>query len=336
MEQSNVKAAIAYDDLREWLSLAERLGEVRNVSGASWQEDIGLAAEAVLRAENGPCVVFDDIPGCPKGFRVLLNMFAGTRRNMTLGFPDHLSQMGTERRLSRGLSEGSENHSARDRRGRPGAGERADGRRYRCHQISRADLAREGRRPLYRHRHLQHHPRSGGELAQCRRLSRAGARPQFGRHPDRGRPSRRHPSREIFQARRADAGRDGARRRSAELLLRRPRSALRHFRDRHRRRLARPADARWCAARSPACRFRPMPRSCSKVSSRRSGARSKARSANGPAIMPAAPSPPPCSTSRRSITATIRSCSACRRWAPVPTKWRVTARCCARRRSSRT
>ena len=89
MDQSNVKAAIAYDDLREWLSQAERLGEVRKVSGASWQEDIGLAAEAVLRAENGPCVVFDDIPGCPKGFRVLLNMFAGTRRNMTLGFPDH-------------------------------------------------------------------------------------------------------------------------------------------------------------------------------------------------------------------------------------------------------
>ncbi len=58
----------------------------------SWQEDIGLAAEAVLRAENGPCVVFDDIPGCAKGFRVLLNVFAGTRRNMTLGFPDHLNK----------------------------------------------------------------------------------------------------------------------------------------------------------------------------------------------------------------------------------------------------
>jgi hypothetical protein len=52
-EHSNVKAAIAYDDLRDWLLLAERLGEVRNVSGASWQEDIGLAGEAVLRAETG-------------------------------------------------------------------------------------------------------------------------------------------------------------------------------------------------------------------------------------------------------------------------------------------
>ena len=89
---SNVTARIAYDDLREWLARAELLGEVRSVRGASWQEDIGLAAEAILREETGPCVVFDEVPGSPKGFRVLLNMFAGVRRNMTLGFPDHLTK----------------------------------------------------------------------------------------------------------------------------------------------------------------------------------------------------------------------------------------------------
>ncbi|MFN0301281.1 MAG: UbiD family decarboxylase [Burkholderiales bacterium] len=83
---------IAYDDLREWLVLAEQLGEVRIVRDANWQDDIGLAAEAVLRAENGPCVVFEDIQGCPKGFRLLMNVFAGKRRNMTLGFPEHLSK----------------------------------------------------------------------------------------------------------------------------------------------------------------------------------------------------------------------------------------------------
>ncbi|HEU5272097.1 MAG TPA: UbiD family decarboxylase [Xanthobacteraceae bacterium] len=91
-EGSNLQAHIDYDDLREWLDRAERMGEVRHVKGATWQEDIGLAAEAILRAENGPCVVFDDIPGSPKGFRLLLNVFAGTRRNMTFGFPDHLSK----------------------------------------------------------------------------------------------------------------------------------------------------------------------------------------------------------------------------------------------------
>ena len=83
---SNIAPHIDYDDLREWLAHAERLGEVKVVHGASWEEDIGLAAEAILRAEHGPCVVLEDVPGCPKGFRVLLNMFAGTRRNMTFGF----------------------------------------------------------------------------------------------------------------------------------------------------------------------------------------------------------------------------------------------------------
>lgn len=84
---SNVSASIDYDDLREWLRKADQLGEVRRISGASWEKDMGLVAEAILRAENGPCVLFEDVPGCPKGFRLLLNMFAGKRRNMTLGFP---------------------------------------------------------------------------------------------------------------------------------------------------------------------------------------------------------------------------------------------------------
>src|SRR4029077_17256252 len=44
--RKNVAAHIAYDDLRQWLALAELLGEVREVKGASWEEDIGLAAEA--------------------------------------------------------------------------------------------------------------------------------------------------------------------------------------------------------------------------------------------------------------------------------------------------
>ena len=66
---------IAYDDLREWLEIAERMGEVRHIEGATWQEDIGLVAEAILRAESGPCVVFDNVPGCPKGL-ALIGAFA--------------------------------------------------------------------------------------------------------------------------------------------------------------------------------------------------------------------------------------------------------------------
>src|SRR5215472_14335152 len=61
---------------------------------------------------------------------------------------------------------------------------------------------------------------------------------------------------------------------------------------------------------SPGCRSRPMPRSCSRVSSSPITSVSKARSANGPAITPATCGPNPCSTSRLSTIATIRFCSA--------------------------
>jgi len=92
MNDGQIQPQLRYGDLREWMRETERLGELRTVLGASWQEDIGLAADVVIRADDGPAVVFDEVPGCPKGFRVLINVFAGKRRNMTLGFPDDLTK----------------------------------------------------------------------------------------------------------------------------------------------------------------------------------------------------------------------------------------------------
>jgi 4-hydroxy-3-polyprenylbenzoate decarboxylase len=92
MSESQIQPQLRYSDLREWMREAERLGELRTVLGASWQEEIGLAADVVVPADDGPAVLFDEVPGCAKGFRLLINVFAGKRRNMTLGFPDHLSK----------------------------------------------------------------------------------------------------------------------------------------------------------------------------------------------------------------------------------------------------
>ena len=89
---ANMEARLPYHDLRQWMARADALGELRTVTGASWEEDIGLAADAVIRVDDGPAVLFDEVPGCPKGFRVLINTFAGKRRNMTLGFPEHLTK----------------------------------------------------------------------------------------------------------------------------------------------------------------------------------------------------------------------------------------------------
>ncbi len=92
MTGSHIQPQLRHSDLREWMHEAERLGELRTVSGATWQEDIGLAADAVVPADDGPAVLFDKVPGCPKGFRVIINVFAGKRRNMTLGFPENLTK----------------------------------------------------------------------------------------------------------------------------------------------------------------------------------------------------------------------------------------------------
>ena len=93
MTISNFHHAMAYDDLREWLREADRLGELRTVKGASWKGDIGQAADLVIREDDGPAVLFDDVEGSPPGYRILINVFAGKRRNMTLGFPDELSKV---------------------------------------------------------------------------------------------------------------------------------------------------------------------------------------------------------------------------------------------------
>lgn len=84
---------IAYDDLREWIAEAEKLGEIRHVKGANWQEEIGMAAELIMHDENAPCAIFEDVPGCKKGQRVLVNFFGGKRKNMTLGFPLSFSKL---------------------------------------------------------------------------------------------------------------------------------------------------------------------------------------------------------------------------------------------------
>ena len=89
----NIGMRLVYDDLRSWLAEAERLGEVKTVPGATWKEDIGMATELVSHSDEAPAVVFDDIPGVAKGFRVLVNIFGGKRKNMTLGFPPELDKV---------------------------------------------------------------------------------------------------------------------------------------------------------------------------------------------------------------------------------------------------
>jgi UbiD family decarboxylase len=73
------------DDLRGWLALAHELGEVRTISGAHWDEEIGAASEANYKRHSPPALLFDDIVGYGHGQRVLTASTGNARRlGMTL------------------------------------------------------------------------------------------------------------------------------------------------------------------------------------------------------------------------------------------------------------
>ena len=103
---SNIAPHLAYHDLRQWIEQARQLGEIREVKGLSWEQDIGAVSEMALHDDDAPCFIFEDVPGTIEGSRVLVNFFGGKRKNMTLGLPTDLSKVE--------LSEGFRVHYAAD------------------------------------------------------------------------------------------------------------------------------------------------------------------------------------------------------------------------------
>jgi hypothetical protein len=47
-KSEKIKAEVPYNDLREWMHAAEKLGELRVAKGYDWQEQIGMAASYSL------------------------------------------------------------------------------------------------------------------------------------------------------------------------------------------------------------------------------------------------------------------------------------------------
>src|SRR5208337_3890492 len=90
---SNIVPCLPYDDLRQWLDEARELGEVKDVPGLSWQQDIGMVSELALHDDTAACFVFNEVPGTIQGSRVLVNFFGGKRKNMTLGFSTDLAKI---------------------------------------------------------------------------------------------------------------------------------------------------------------------------------------------------------------------------------------------------
>src|SRR5574340_27935 len=78
------------NDLREWIEKAEGLGKLVRISGAHWEKEIGALAELYwLKKKNDtPVLLFDEIPGFKKGYRVLFHeLITPWEVALTMGFP---------------------------------------------------------------------------------------------------------------------------------------------------------------------------------------------------------------------------------------------------------
>ena len=79
---------MANKDLRNFLEEIKKIGELKNISGAETEEDIGGIVDMYMRDLDNPAVLFDDIPGVPKGHRVLANIIMSRPRcAIALGLP---------------------------------------------------------------------------------------------------------------------------------------------------------------------------------------------------------------------------------------------------------
>ena len=81
-------------NLRDWLAKADQIGQLKRLDGADWNLEIGTISGLNIRKENGPALLFDNIKGYPKGFRVL-TCSTHTRRRLefTFNLPESASTM---------------------------------------------------------------------------------------------------------------------------------------------------------------------------------------------------------------------------------------------------
>lgn len=86
----DVEGQVKYRGLRDWLDHVERMGELLRVHGAHWDREMGAVTQLLTERSQGtaPAILFDEVPGYPKGFRTLYGQFSTMKRiALTLGLP---------------------------------------------------------------------------------------------------------------------------------------------------------------------------------------------------------------------------------------------------------
>jgi len=99
--------AVEYDGLRSFLAECERLGELRTITDADWDLEIGALTESTAELiPEPPALLFDRIKGYPEGFRVLsLAVVSRARTALALRLPTDTRKMELVRLASRKLKD---------------------------------------------------------------------------------------------------------------------------------------------------------------------------------------------------------------------------------------
>src|SRR5581483_7230315 len=90
MTEASATKGQSYRGLRGWLDVVDKLGELERVPGASWDVEMGAITHMLTEKSRGqaPAILFDDVPGYPKGYRTLYGQLSSIKRiALTLGLP---------------------------------------------------------------------------------------------------------------------------------------------------------------------------------------------------------------------------------------------------------
>ena len=82
-----------FDDFRSFIDELNNIGDIVKITGADWNLEIGALSElSALR--RGPALLFDEVKGYPKGYRIASNVImTPSRQKLAFGFPEGLSDL---------------------------------------------------------------------------------------------------------------------------------------------------------------------------------------------------------------------------------------------------
>lgn len=84
----DLKRGCPHEDMRDWLQMIDAAGDLRVLAGVDPEDNIGRITEMLQHTDGAPAVLFDEITGYQKGYRILVNA-QGERNRLavSLGLP---------------------------------------------------------------------------------------------------------------------------------------------------------------------------------------------------------------------------------------------------------